>query len=109
VVSATDSTAVNLDFLDPELKITLALNLRDLDKKLLLRATGNIILTTFLPISGSRDTSVGVATGWMTTVRIPTRESFSSSPKRPDRLWTHSASYSMDTSASFSRDKAAGA
>jgi hypothetical protein len=40
------------------------------------RTPGSIIWTMFLQISGSRDMSVGVATGWTATVRISAGASF---------------------------------
>jgi hypothetical protein len=51
----------------------------------------NIIIPS-MPISGSRDNSVGIATGYGLDdrgvgVRVPVESSIFSSPSHPDRLW----------------------
>jgi hypothetical protein len=59
----------------------------------------------------SRDSSVGVATGYElddqgVRIRVPVRSKIFSSPRRPDRLWAPPASYKMSTGCSLPRSEA---
>jgi hypothetical protein len=67
-----------------------------------------------LHIYMSRDSSVGIATGYelndrVVGDRVPVGSIISSSPRRPDPLWGPPASYLMGTGGSFPEGKGAGA
>jgi hypothetical protein len=64
-----------------------------------------------LVIVTSRDSSVGIATGYVPDGQgsNPVRGMSFSSPQRPDRLWGPPSLYPMDTGGLFLRGKAAGA
>jgi hypothetical protein len=69
---------------------------------------------TNISLNGSRDSAVGIATGYGLDdlgvgVRVLVGSRIFSSPRRPDRLRAHSASYSIGTGGSFPKGKAAGA
>jgi hypothetical protein len=73
---------------------------------------GRIVLI-YLPTCGlgSRDSSVGIATGYRLDGQgyIPGREKKSfSTPQHPDWFWAHPASYPVGTGVSFPGGKAAG-
>jgi hypothetical protein len=62
----------------------------------------------------SRDSSVGIATGYGLVargvgIRVPVGSRIFSSLRRPDRLWGPPTSYPMGTGDSFPWDKATGA
>jgi hypothetical protein len=64
-------------------------------------------------LSRSRDSSVGIATGYELDgrgvgVRVPVGSRILSSPRRPDRLGVHPTSYPMGTGTYFPGGKAAG-
>jgi hypothetical protein len=72
------------------------------------------LLKTILLFIGSRASVFAIATGcrldnWGVGVRVPVGSRISFSPRRPDRLGAHTASYPMGTWGSFPRGKATGA